>query len=347
MRSAAFILVGFLGLILGQSVGAATLYLEPNNSTINLGDSIEVVVRLDTNELEGECVNSVEGVLTYGPGVLPVDVSLGESIFSLWIEPPTINTEAREITFAGGIPNGYCGRIVGDPRLTNILMTLIFRAPGFTVGASPDGASQIAFTGQTKAYLNDGLGTVAELRTLPATITVNQEVGNGVSDPWRTAVRADTFPPEEFSITLDRDELAFGGRYFIAFNTTDKQSGIDHYEVIEEPMIDLKVFNWGASDAPWIDTRSPYILDDQTLNSIIRVKAVDKAGNQYVATLVPDESLRTITDAQRIYQIFRFVSFGFGTIILLGVLFFVYRRYKKLSVQEVESVAKDTSDYDT
>ena len=32
-----------------------------------------------------------------------------------------INKENRTVTFAGGIPNGYCGRVNGDPKLTNII----------------------------------------------------------------------------------------------------------------------------------------------------------------------------------------------------------------------------------
>lgn len=284
----------FLGVfMLAHSAQAATLYMDPASAAINRGDTIEVGVRVDTDEETGECINAVSGVVSYTDSIQPIDISLGNSIFSVWVEPPTINEVDRTITFAGGVPNGYCGRIVGDPRLTNTVVTLIFRSPGLQIGGGEErNVASIDFAPGTTVYLNDGQGTKAPLATYGTKLTLNDRAGSSV-DPWLTATREDKIPPEKFSIDLERDEKAFTGKWFIVFNTTDKQTGVDHYEVIEEPLNDLSRFAWGAADAPWIEARSPYVLKDQTLNSTIRVRAVDKAGNEYVATLVPDESLRT------------------------------------------------------
>jgi hypothetical protein len=179
------------------------------------------------------------------------------------------------------------------------------------------------------AYLNDGLGTRISPNTFDATLTLDKNAGSGIVDPWRSAVSNDIVPPEQFSILLEKDDFAFSGKYYIAFNTTDKQTGIDQYQVMEQPIEQIGSFNWGGVDAPWVVTRSPYILKDQSLNSVIRVKAIDKAGNEYVSTLLPDESLRGLSSTQlRTYIVFIVI----GLIILgcLGVIFtFFWQRRKK------------------
>jgi len=293
---------------------AATLYLDPAVSTLSRGDAEIISVRLDTDEASDECINAVEGVVQLNGPVSAVDVSLGNSIFSIWVEPPTIGQDGKQVTFAGGIPNGYCGRIAGDPRLTNNLFDIVVRT---TAIASVDGTSAIGtinFTEQTTAYLNDGFGTVAALQTFPKEITVLPELSTDVLDPWRDLVSEDTISPQEFSITLGQTSPSLRDRYYITFSTTDKQTGIDRYEVIEEPLSRFSTFTWGSASAPWIEARSPYVLKDQSLNSIIRVKAVDKAGNEYIATYVPDEAIRT-TPLGHIALL---------TLLVISVLVFVY-----------------------
>ena len=284
------VLLGVLSV--GHIAQAASLYIDPAFRTIGRGDSITMSVRLDTDEANEECINAVDGIITYPDTLIPVDISVGDSIFPVWVEQPTIDKDNHRITFAGGIPNGYCGRIAGDPRLTNTIVKLIFRSPGFTVGAS---------TGST---------TKADLALYGSTIDLSNQPSPVLQDEWRNTLSDDNFPPEDFSIDLQKEEKSFSGKYFIVFNATDKQTGIDHYEIMEEPVSRLMAFEWGRADAPWTVGRSPYELEDQSLNSIIRVKAVDKAGNEYVATLIPDASMRSISTKDMIMG-------GAGVLILL------------------------------
>lgn len=324
---------------------AAALYIDPSATTVKKGNSVTLSVRLDTDEENEECINAVRGVITYGAGVDPVDISTGDSILSVWVEDPTIDKEARTITFAGGIPNGYCGRVPGDPRLTNNIVDLVFRAPGFTIGQQQDADSatvNVEVTAETEAFVNDGFGTKADLARYGSVITLSPETGRGENDAWLNRVDQDDRPPEEFSIRLERDQVggAFSGKWFIVFNTEDKQTGVDHYEVIEESFAERGLFGWGAADAPWIVARSPYVLEDQTLNSTIRVKALDKAGNSYIATLVPDRELRTLTSEQ-------YVVYGLGIVgllVLIGAIAFVYLYWRRLHKKEVEADIEDDID---
>lgn len=313
---------------------AAALYLDPAQSTINQGDVVVVSVRVDVDEAVSECINAIDGVLEYSPQLQLIDTSIGNSIFPIWVEQPTINEASRQVTFAGGIPNGYCGRVVGDPQLTNVVVQLVFRAL-VDQSLPSDGPNQEAFVQFTNAstiYLNDGFGTPINGQNYDAQVSIRPTLGESVIDPWQDAIGADQIPPEDFSITLERDETTFGGTYYIVFNTTDKQSGISYYEVMEEPLSDFGLFRFGAADAPWQRTRSPYQLDDQSLNSTIRVRAVDKAGNEYVATLIPDASLRSfsLTSGATLLGAATFVVVG-----ALGIIAFVWWRRRREQEYEV------------
>lgn len=287
----AFFAVLFFSAI--HTTEAAMLYMDPNHTELNQGDTLKISIRLDTDE--GECVNVVDGVITYSENIQPVDISRGSSIMSMWVEEPIINRSNHTITFAGGVPNGYCGRIAGDPRLTNVVLDLLFQSPGFVIGTAGNSTdATVSFSPQTQVLLNDGLGTEAQLALYGTAITLLKNNGEGIKNPWMDIVDADELPPEKFSISLEHTKNAYSDDYFIVFNTTDKQSGLDHYEVIEESMIEASLFHWGRVDAPWVEVRSPYVLKDQSLNSTIRVKAIDKAGNEYIAIYVPDEAQRTV-----------------------------------------------------
>ena len=306
---------------LGNVANAALLYLDPANVEINRGDTVTLGVRIDTDE--GECINTADVVIDYGGAVRAVDVSRGDSILSIWVEDPVIDEENHTISFAGGIPGGYCGRIDGDPRLTNLLAELVFRSPGFSIGGGDDQFSEIKIGDSSQVLLNDGFGTKADLTVLDARIELSDTAGSSKEDDWSDSVAEDDVPPSEFSINLAKDDDAFSGRYFVAFNTQDKQSGIDHYEIMEEPFEDFYLFKWGGADAPWSVVESPYVLKDQTLNSTIRIKAIDKASNETIEVLVPEEALRTLSRN-------RIVGITVVGVIALGMLGIIgYMLYKR------------------
>lgn len=324
--------IAFFCTLAPVSTFAAALYIDPAMSELHRGDSVTMAVRLDVDEVAGECVNAVDGVIHYSTNIEPVDVSIGDSILRVWVEEPKIDKINRTITFAGGIPNGYCGRVAGDPRLTNVLTEIVFQSPGFTVGGNSDTVATIDFSEESTAYLNDGLGTKATLQVYPAKINLDTKPGTTIVNPWQQEVQADNSPPEEFSISLQKDNAAFSQKYFIVFSTTDKQTGIDHYEVMEEPLAQFGSFQWGRADAPWIVVQQPpvYELKDQSLNSIIRVKAIDKAGNEYIATLLPDETMRTLSRTQVFMIVAALASITLLIVVsILSVVFFRKRRKNK------------------
>jgi len=315
LRRSYGVVVILLTMLLPSLTGAATLYMSPQSVSLDRADSATISVRLDVDE--DECINVVDAVIQFPDTIVPVDVSRGSSILSLWVEEPVIDLERNVITFAGGIPNGYCGRIVGDPRLTNNIVDIVVQSPSFVVGNRSSGtttAAELTFAPETQLLRNDNFGTAAEATLVGTTITLSKRAGQGDSE-WLEVVQNDTTPPNDFVITLERTPNAFSNQYFITFNTTDKQSGLDHYEVIEEPLDELPFFSWGREDAPWRKVRSPYVLQDQSLNSVIRVRAIDKAGNETIATLIPDDSIRTMSDSTKMALVVLAAS-----IVVLGIV---------------------------
>jgi len=134
---------------------------------------------------------------------------------------------------------------------------------------------QIALSPDTiEVYLNDGKGTRDEVSVKDLIINVLPKISDARStDDWSTIISNDKTPPESFEITPGKDPSIFDNQYFISFFTTDAGSGVAYYEVQE-------------GDRNFIRAESPYVLKDQTLKSLIKVKAIDKAGNERTEELM-------------------------------------------------------------
>lgn len=244
---------------------AATIYLDPNTATFGRGDTFVMSVRLDNQDA---CINAAEVEIMYPTETLrAVDFSRGSSIFSLWVRDPEIDTETGTIRFAGGIPGGYCGRIPGDPVVSNVLGKIIFTA----IDAGTDNV-RVSVTPASSAYLNDGQGTEAPLSFQDAILQIGSTPVL-TENAWLTQIGEDETPPDAFEVQVLSEKNVFGGKYFLVFSSLDKQSGIDHFDIYER----------GA----WKRIESPYQLRDQALRNPIQVRAVDKAGNERIGTYDP------------------------------------------------------------
>jgi hypothetical protein len=245
---------------------AASLYLDPSSGTYGPGDTFFVDVRVNN---EDTCINAAQVMLSYPRETLKaVDFSRGASIFSLWIEEPFLDTENGVVRFAGGVPGGYCGRTSGDPALSNVLGRVVF-----TVLQNTAASASINILQSSEVLLHDGAGTKAPLTTHGANITIASSRMQ-TENPWLQQVHDDTIPPDPFTAIVESTRDVYGGKYYLVFSTVDKQSGIDHFELLER----------GA----WKKVESPYALRDQFLRDDIQLKAIDKAGNERMAAYDPE-----------------------------------------------------------
>jgi hypothetical protein len=103
-------------------------------------------------------------------------------------------------------------------------------------------------------------------------------------DEWQEELEKDKIPPEDFKPEI----VKINNKYYLAFSTKDKNSGIDHYDVLEKPQAKSLL---KSIIAKWVKTNSPYLLKNQSLSSNIEVRAVDKAGNERIVKLQDTYSL--------------------------------------------------------
>lgn len=240
------------------SARAVVLYLEPDSGQHYLEDVFVVEIKLDT---EKEEINTVKVDLTFPQDILEVkDFSQGNSILTLFAETPTFSNQNGKISFLGGIPGGYRG---GD----GLLGKIIFKA-------KKGGEGILQIKEDSQILLNDGLGTPVKLTVRGGAFTILSEKLEVPKDEWQEELEKDKIPPEPFEIKISQDPSIFEGKYFIVFSTTDKQTGVDYYEIKE-----------GKKD--WKIGESPYLLEDQGLKNKILVKVVDKVENERIAEVNP------------------------------------------------------------
>jgi len=251
IRNLSFIILLCLLLFTPLITKAAILYLTPDNGQFHQGDTFMVEIRLDT---QGEYINAVEANLSFSSDILEVkDLSQGNSVLTLWVKEPTVSQGV--ISLAGGTPGGYQGA-------NGILTKIAFKA-------RVQGVGQVNFLNNSKALLNDGKGTEAKLSTKNGSFSVLAKKLEAPEDQWQKELGEDKTAPLPFKIEISRNPAIFEGKYFIIFSTTDKETGVDYYEVKE-------------GKGNWEKAISPYVLKNQNLTSDIWVKAVDKAGNEWV-----------------------------------------------------------------
>lgn len=289
------------------STSAAVIYLDPPKSEQGLSDTFILAVRIDT---EKECVNAARVEILYPIDAFKaVDFSRGDSILSLWTEEPVIDTGKGMITFSGGIPGGYCGRIPGDPVISNILGEIVF-----TVVSAKQKHVVVQVGSGSLAYLNDGLGTKAPLTAVNAELFI-QPFSTAKENPWLSEVGNDTIPPEGFEVIVESTSGVFGGNYYAVFSTSDKQSGLDHYEIFERGV--------------WKQIVSPYKLRDQSLRESVQVKAIDKAGNERVGMFTPDAVPERQSDPGAYWWVY--------VLMVLALAAVIYEAYRRVRAYEVES----------
>lgn len=238
---------------------ATTVYLDLENQNVYEGDTFIVDMKVSTPD---KSINVIDGTLTYDKNKLEIkEVSTGGSLFTLWPKPPVFFNEKGTLSFVGGVPGGFQDK-EGE------VLKIIFLAKS-------EGEAQIDFLDSFSVFLNDGQGTSINpwLRSLSLNI-LKKPPEVPAKDEWRALVESDKNSPEPFEIIIGKDPNIFNNQYFISFFTTDKESGIDHYEIQERA-------------ESYVIGSAPYLLKDQELKSAVMVKAIDKAGNERVVKLEP------------------------------------------------------------
>jgi hypothetical protein len=212
-------------------------------------------------DAEGETLNAFEGKIFFPIDLLEEkEIRNGDSLVNFWIEKPSLLPDGRggkagEIIFSGITPGGFSGT-------KELLFSVVFRAK--------KGGEGVVNMEGLRVLKNDGNGTKAEVKTSPFSFSISEEFASSSST---MAPVKDTESPEDFTPIIASDPNIFEGKYFLVFVAQDKGSGIDRYELSEDG---------GKSFSP---AHSPFLLQNQALDTKIIIKAIDASGNEKIAEL--------------------------------------------------------------
>jgi hypothetical protein len=287
-------------ILVGIKSGNASV-IEPRIETkeVKKNEFIVVPIYLDT---QFEEINAVEVYVNFSDNLVFRDYLDGKSIITHWIEKPHFqysDVRRPHIVFSGIVAGGISGRNLN-------LVELVFEA-------KESGIAKIEIDENSKVLLKDGLGTKTKLIALSKNFNILEIKGLP-----EIKIR-DNFPPEPFKIYLAKNKEIFNGKYYITFETKDKQSGVAYYEISEKPITFIFLAKPDIKNLSFKKAESPYVLEDQSLRSYVFVKAVDKTGNERVEILYP----------QRILLYEDVLIIIVCLMILIGLIVFVIKfRYK-------------------
>lgn len=252
---------------------AESVFLYSNKESYNLGEYISVDVKIDTGE---NLVNAIQGTINFPEDSFEVEsIKTGQSALTLWPQKPSLNGSGA-ITFAGGVPHGF--KSTSGNVFSFILKSI--KAGEYSL-----------YINSTKVLLNDGLGTqLANVSLSPLKIIVAEKISSGEVQQ----LEQDQEKPLEFTPVVSQSLTPADKGYFVSFSTTDKESGVDHYEAREEYV--LLPF-WGTLfSTGWEKTETPYVLKLQHWWTKVYIRAYDSAGNfsEQVVTKDIDEDGLTI-----------------------------------------------------
>ena len=269
--------------IIALPAHAARIYFEPQPTAYKVGDSFALSLVLDA---EGQSVNAID-IKLLAPKLLKIkNISKSGSMIQLWVSEPSFS--GGTINLTGGIPSGTTTSKGTIAKITFEAMAI--------------GEGNIALVPGSAVLLNDGQGTKLDLKTAGGpvfqVIPRPKEIITVSPEPQKTPAKddenkeiKDNKKPEKFEILIGEDPRVFDGKKFISFFSTDKDSGIDRYE-IKEGKGDYKI------------AQSPYLLSDQGLRSVIRVRAYDGATN-YKESVYPSIFIRVLWRFLDLFSFFK------------------------------------------
>lgn len=262
-----FSIIFFLGILFAERAFASDFLFLNAPAEAYRGDEIKINLIVDAGN---KIINAVGGRVIIPEKFFSIkEIIDGDSGINFWVEKPAA-TEAGEIIFSGIVPGGFSGKLV------------IFSA---IISAKNPGQAEILIDNAT-ALLNDGLGTADQVNAFGARLEIIPDT-DGHSP--LTAALDDNEPPEIFYPEIISSPSIYGGDHALIFSATDKKSGLDRYEIMEKKNYSLLGLRVSTGD--WKIAESPYRLNDQKLKSEISVKAVDRRGNERLATIAPSSPL--------------------------------------------------------
>ncbi|KKU11040.1 MAG: hypothetical protein UX65_C0002G0032 [Parcubacteria group bacterium GW2011_GWB1_46_8] len=277
-------------LLFSRFAYAASFFFETKTTGVARSEFFTASLFLNTGDKEA---NAISGSLQVSLESCAIQsIARDDSVFTVWIEPPALRD--NQITFSGIAPGGYSG----GKGLVLAVTCAINQQKQWSVELA-----------SVRLLANDGLGTEISVDGMP----VRAEFVPEIFPSSQPDITRDMVPPELFKPFVTQSPDAWEGKWVIIFETKDKDSGINHYEVFESRDRSPAAYGWNI-------TESPYILSDQGRSSFIFIKAVDNAGNERIVVINP---------AQKDFSLIQMVIHSIIIITLVAGIVWYYVRYRK------------------
>ncbi len=248
------------------------------------GREFEVVVSIESSKP----INAIEGKIVIPEGVELKGIRDGSSAVSAWINKPTVENKS-EIKFSGIFAGGFSGG--GQLFVVEVIAydkkDYPFSAEDFLV------------------YLNMPSPVLDEVSIINSITSITPFAYN------KSLNKKDDEAPEAFAIYLTKDPSIFNNSWIVIFDAKDKNSGIMKYQFSEFKGRTIS----NPDSLKWEDAKSPLLLKDQTLQSFIYIRAIDKEGNERIQVVSPQHKLSWYTDIQ--LEVVGLLVFLFVVLILI------------------------------
>ncbi|MGA2417677.1 MAG: cohesin domain-containing protein [Candidatus Staskawiczbacteria bacterium] len=164
----------------GPAQSGATLSINTAKDTYKVGDQFNADIKIDSEDVG---VNAAQATIKFSPAILQVvSIDKTSSVFNFWIQDPTFDNTAGQITFIGGSASGLLGKSLQ-------VIRVVFKAKGL-------GQSDLIFT-DGAVTASDGSGTNVLSAMNKSTITVASAATASAAQVQtieRTPITSDTGP---------------------------------------------------------------------------------------------------------------------------------------------------------
>lgn len=142
------------------------VYFQNQTKEIIVGDTFSIDLKIASSDKQ---INVIDGIILYDKDKLEIkEVKINDSLFSLWVQEPIFDNEIGELSFIGGVPNGFQGQ-------KGQILKIIFLA-------KKKGETLIGFQDIFSVFLNDGRGTQINPWLRPLSLTINQKSYSSVQN---------------------------------------------------------------------------------------------------------------------------------------------------------------------
>lgn len=247
-----FVCACFWYVISTTPVYGAVMQVDTEFNSLHVGDVFTVQASIDT---QTQTLNAVETTFEFPRDILEfVSSDTSHSVVTVWMRNTNYRDDAGTIDLAGITPGGFTS---DHAPLLDLTFKVLKEGQG------------IIDTKDTQLLLHDGKGT-------PALVTAKNLHISVVAGASHINVQTvDDEQPEPFAPTIAHDADVYDGKNFVVFATTDKGSGIDHFEIKE------------GLFGRYVVATSPYLIQNQLLDRKISVKAIDHVGNERIEIIYP------------------------------------------------------------